>query len=81
MEPMILTPENLPEGLGKEIINDSCTSCHELAQLTNDQRSAQEWVAIVEQMVGMGASISNEQYYPLLTYLTNNLTVSTSPDE
>ncbi len=64
----------LPEGPGKQVIENSCTACHGVDVILAQPRSADEWGQVVDRMVGNGASLSDEQYKTVVTYLGANLT-------
>ncbi len=60
-----------PPGPGLAILNRSCTSCHDAAQVTQ-ARPAADWQPILERMRNNGANISDGDAKVLLTYLIKN---------
>ncbi len=69
-----LTPANaqsadLPEGPGKALVQESCTTCHGADLVTAQRRSPDEWTEVVNRMVGNGAQLTEEQNKAVLAYL------------
>jgi competence protein ComEA len=67
--------DDLPDGEGKKILLTSCTSCHELTEVTKfrgyyDRR---QWRDIVVTMMEYGAPIEEKQVDVLADYLAANL--------
>jgi competence protein ComEA len=63
---------DLPEAPGKMQIVESCTQCHGVDVLAQ-RRSPEEWSQVVSRMIGNGASLTDDQYKTVLTYLSTNL--------
>jgi competence protein ComEA len=74
--PRAAAPEDdLPEGEGKKILVASCTSCHDLSEVTKfrgyyDRR---QWRDIVVTMMEYGASVDERQVDVLADYLAQHL--------
>lgn len=69
-----LSPANaqsadLPEGPGKALVQESCTTCHGADLVTAQRRSPDEWTEVVNRMVGNGAELTEEQNKAVLAYL------------
>jgi cytochrome c5 len=64
--------QGLPEGEGKEIIERSCTSCHDIALVTAERHSEQQWKDLVDDMVRRGAEATDSERKVILTYLVKN---------
>ncbi len=62
----------LPEGQGKRIVVTACTSCHDLAAITEKKCTRDEWTTLVKRMVTRGASLSNDETATVVNYLTRN---------
>ena len=56
---------------GLAILNRSCTSCHEAAQV-KQARPAADWPLVIERMRNNGANISDADAKVLLNYLVAN---------
>jgi cytochrome c5 len=65
---------DLPEGEGKSILQNSCTSCHGLAALDKFKGTykAKDWSDLVNNMKAYGATISDSQVTTLVDYLAKN---------
>jgi DNA-binding beta-propeller fold protein YncE len=69
------TEDELPEGEGKKILVASCTSCHDLSEVTKfrgyyDRR---QWRDIVVTMMDYGAPVNEKQVDVLADYLAEHL--------
>jgi competence protein ComEA len=70
------SPEDeLPEGEGKKILMTSCTSCHDLSEVTKFRGyyDRKQWRDIVVTMMEYGAPVDERQVDVLADYLTKNL--------
>ena len=63
------TAPQLPDGPGKQIVQTVCTSCHDLARVTNAGYSLATWQNVIHMMVNVGAPLTDEQYNTVTTYL------------
>jgi competence protein ComEA len=71
-----LAPEDdLPEGEGKKILVTSCTSCHDLSEVTKFRGyyDRKQWRDIVVTMMEYGAPVDERQVDVLADYLVKNL--------
>ncbi len=70
------SPEDeLPEGEGKKILTTSCTSCHDLSEVTKFRGyyDRKQWRDIVVTMMDYGAPVDERQVDVLADYLAKNL--------
>ena len=70
------SPEDeLPEGEGKKILMTSCTSCHDLSEVTKFRGyyDRKQWRDIVVTMMEYGAPVDERQVDVLADYLTQHL--------
>jgi len=67
--------DDLPDGEGKKILLTSCTSCHELTEVTKFRGyyDRKQWRDIVVTMMEYGAPIEEKQVDVLADYLAANL--------
>jgi competence protein ComEA len=67
--------DDLPDGEGKKILLTSCTSCHELTEVTKFRGyyDRKQWRDIVVTMMEYGAPIDAKQVDVLADYLAANL--------
>ncbi len=76
---VIAQPSDLPEGPGKDAVLNNCTACHGIDLIVVQPRTPDEWGQVVDRMVGNGASLSDDQYKTVLTYLQTNLGTPAAP--
>jgi hypothetical protein len=72
----VLTPaEDLPDGRGRQILLASCTSCHDLREVTKFRGyyTRAQWRDIVVTMVEYGAPVAKPDLDVLTDYLTEHL--------
>ena len=71
-----VTPaEELPDGRGKQILMASCTSCHDLREVTKFRGfyTRAQWRDIVVTMVEYGAAVEKNDVEVLADYLAEHL--------
>ena len=74
--PRAAAPEDdLPEGEGKKILVASCTTCHDLSEVTKFRGyyDRKQWRDIVVTMMEYGAPVDEKQVDVLADYLTAHL--------
>jgi uncharacterized protein YukJ len=64
---------NLPEGKGKDLVEDTCTECHSLRRIKIQHLDEQGWNNILREMVENGAAIDPEDKKTIVEYLAKNL--------
>ena len=67
--------DELPDGQGKKILVSSCTSCHDLSEVTKFRGyyDRKQWRDIVVTMMEYGAPVDEKQVDVLAYYLAANL--------
>jgi cytochrome c5 len=67
--------EALPDGPGKQILQASCTSCHDLGEVTKFRGyyDREQWRDIVVTMVEYGAKVDKGEVEVLSDYLVQHL--------
>ncbi len=66
-------PILLPEGSGKELLQRTCgTSCHKLDAVTGVRRTRDEWAAMVDYMISLGARANRDEVKLLVDYLAQH---------
>lgn len=63
---------SLPDGPGKQIIQKDCVSCHSVANITRQRGSEDDWSNTVSNMIGRGATISDDDADTLIQYLVKH---------
>ena len=61
--------QDLPDGVGKDLVKTVCTQCHELTRITTKKRTKEEWNDTVDKMAARGARASDEEFETIVTYL------------
>lgn len=71
----LIQKDELPDGAGKKILQKSCTSCHELTEITKFRGyyTKADWRDVVVTMVKYGATLTDKEVEVLVDYLTANL--------
>jgi cytochrome c5 len=54
---------------GKALHEERCTKCHDLQRIEAAKKTADEWKATVERMVGKGAELNAEEQSAVIGYL------------
>ena len=67
--------DELPDGPGKKILQASCTSCHELGEVTKFKGyyTRAQWRDVVQTMMDYGAKLQPAEAEVLADYLTEHL--------
>jgi competence protein ComEA len=64
--------QDLPDGKGKDLVEDRCSTCHGLDLLLAEHDSKQQWSGIVNDMVSRGASGTADELQTIVDYLAKN---------
>jgi cytochrome c5 len=72
---VMIAADDLPDGEGKKILEKSCTTCHDLTEVTKLRGfySRAQWRDVVVTMKEYGAAIDDKQVDVLTDYLAANL--------
>ncbi|MDY7040690.1 MAG: hypothetical protein SVX38_07495 [Chloroflexota bacterium] len=54
---------------GQALLQERCTTCHDLATVEQAKQTEDEWKATVENMVARGAQLNEEEQKLLIEYL------------
>ena len=63
-------PQDLPEGEGKKLLEERCTSCHSLKPVVSLKQSQGAWKELAVKMVGYGAQLDDKEVDVATGYLT-----------
>ena len=63
-------PELLPPGDGRELVLNSCNTCHNLKVVVHARLSRAEWTKSVNDMIQRGAPVFPEEIEPITAYLS-----------
>jgi competence ComEA-like helix-hairpin-helix protein len=64
--------QDFPDGPGKETTQQACSQCHGLRQVAASKHSPEEWNNIVTDMIGRGATITEEDIPVIVAYLAKS---------
>lgn len=72
---VMMAADDLPDGEGKKILEKSCTTCHDLTEITKLRGfyTRVQWRDVVVTMKEYGAAIDDKQVDVLTDYLTEAL--------
>jgi quinoprotein glucose dehydrogenase len=62
----------LPDGEGKELVQKTCSACHDVATATSENHTAAEWKSVVDTMISRGAEGSDQDFATIVKYLAAN---------
>jgi len=65
-------PGGLPDGEGKDVVDQSCLSCHGGEPISQQRLSHTQWTAEVDKMIRWGAELTADQKARLVDYLAKN---------
>jgi hypothetical protein len=57
------------DGDAKKILENNCTTCHDLDLVSSQKLSKDEWQSIVSSMIAKGATVSDKEAPVLVEYL------------
>src|SRR5258708_2343965 len=70
----------LPDGDAKDLITDTCSACHSLANITNSQgHTPEEWKTTVAMMLNVGAPVPADKVDMVTNYLIKNFPTKPGP--
>src|SRR5262245_61743739 len=64
--------DDLPEGKGKETMENTCTECHGLDKVLAALRNREQWKSIATLMRSKGATMTDDELNTLVDYLYQN---------
>jgi cytochrome c5 len=72
---VMFAADDLPDGEGKKILEKSCTTCHDLTEVTKLRGfyTRAQWRDVVVTMKEYGATVDDKQVEVLTDYLVANL--------
>src|SRR5262249_24747709 len=65
-------PGSLPDGEGKDVVDQACSSCHGGEPISQQRLSRTQWTAEVDKMIRWGAELTADQKTRLIDYLAKN---------
>ena len=76
--PVTALAQTLVPGQGADVVEDNCQNCHGLDHITNARHDADGWRAVVADMIGRGATLSDDQETQIVAYLASHYGPSNS---
>ena len=70
--------QDLPEGEGKKLLQQGCTSCHDLDVVVTQHASKERWQSLVQDMVDRGAPLKEDEVKILIEYLAKSFPPETN---
>ena len=67
-----VTAQDLPDGEGKKILQNSCTACHGLDDVVNSHMDKNGWLNLIDSMISNGAQVDDKDKPVLVDYLVKN---------
>ena len=71
--------DDLPDGKGKETLENTCTECHGLDRALNARRTLERWRTIAVEMRSKGATMTDGELNTLVEYLYQNFGTDEEP--
>jgi quinoprotein glucose dehydrogenase len=72
----------LPDGDGKDLVQNVCSGCHGVETAVDSNRTEAEWRKVVDTMAARGAEASDEEFTKIVKYLTKYFgKVGAAPDD
>jgi competence ComEA-like helix-hairpin-helix protein len=68
----LVQAQDLPAGKGKELVENTCGSCHGLDIVVAQRGTKDAWASIVDSMVSRGATGTPEELATIVDYLAKN---------
>lgn len=68
--------QKLPDGPGKDLFANVCSTCHDLDVATSQKKPRAGWQSTVDSMVAKGAEANKEQVEAIVSYLAKNFGAS-----
>jgi competence ComEA-like helix-hairpin-helix protein len=69
---VLVQAQDLPPGKGKDLVENSCGSCHGLDVVVAQHATRDGWASIVDYMVSRGATGTPEEITTIVDYLAKN---------
>jgi len=64
------TPQGFPEGASRDLVVRICVDCHPATRVTKERLSRAQWAEEVVKMIGEGADIKDDDFDPIVSYLS-----------
>src|SRR5216684_6040333 len=68
--------ELLPQGDGREIVLNSCVSCHNVRVVVHARKNRADWTKCINDMIQRGAPLFPDEIEPITAYLSKSFDAS-----
>lgn len=68
----VAADSGLPEGKGKEAVENNCTDCHSVERIKAQRLDEEGWDGILREMMETGASVNPDDIHVIVEYLAKN---------
>jgi hypothetical protein len=72
MDSSLTAQTPLPEGIGRNLVEKTCSTCHSVDTIASRRQNRGEWTNTVQRMAQYGASATDEEFNTIVDYLTKN---------
>jgi mono/diheme cytochrome c family protein len=66
-------PVTLPEGAGKQLVEQRCVACHDLQRVGTERLGRKDWDRVVGHMLDIGAPMTPDEAKTITAYLREKL--------
>ena len=73
--------QTLPPGKMRDTVLAACNSCHPVTRFTDMRKTRAGWVLTMNSMIDKGAVIGDNEFDPLVDYLTENFAPGKNPGQ
>ncbi len=73
--------QDLPDGKGKDLVENTCGSCHGLDVVVAQHATKDGWASIVDYMVSRGATGTPDEIQTIVAYLAKNFPAAAGGDQ
>ena len=70
--PAAVLPGSLPEGAGRDLVEQNCGLCHAMDRIAGARRSSREWDAIMARMTVLGQPATGDEARRIKAYLNEH---------
>lgn len=77
--PVMTNAQGLPDGPGKDLVENQCGSCHGLEQVQAHHDTKEGWSGLVDYMVSRGMAATDAEVKIMVEYLAKNYAQEPKP--
>jgi competence protein ComEA len=65
----VLYAQDMPDGPGKDVVEKTCSACHDLSPIAQMNGSSEIWQSVVDDMKSRGADATDAEFKSIVVYL------------